>query len=370
MVPWLWRGPRQLQQKWDTTSTYPGSRALTLEPSSRKHQSYSAWNSVKCLLPFLLPERKTLPSYSNTEIPSYANMSGPAGHWQSLRGTRLQELLMKGVFWSGQQPKAVSYCNISVQIDGQHLARGQGEGKGKVLAHLGGTGRAERGDCNTATASTPFLPQNTAHLDCQKVPDQFYFPHQEIQVQWIAQKPESFPRNRLSSKSCCSQWVPWFTGHFQGKEKGFLHAQSPAAWRMPVGWEWLITHRDWGSGLSHPPSTALRRLLPSADTPRDAFKSEIIVPKYISYTAPNCLPWQVSFCQHKGYAVSHSCHSTHNNTSGEMPLDKDRLLLPSNVKLGLFFSGMLKTFQTQQIKFLTNMMWNKNNKTTQRTPEL
>lgn len=125
MVPWLWRGPRQLQQKWDTTSTYPGSKALTLEPSSRKHQSYSAWNSVKCVLPFLLP------CYSNTEILSYANMSGPAGHWQSLRGTRLQELLMKGVFWSGQQPKAVSYCNISVQIDGQHLARGQGEGKGE-----------------------------------------------------------------------------------------------------------------------------------------------------------------------------------------------------------------------------------------------
>lgn len=135
------------------------------------------------------------------------------------------------------------------------------------------------------------------------------------------------------------------------------------------GSDWSHTGTE-AQVFPHPPSTALRRLFPSADTPRDAFKSEIIVLKYISYTAPNCLPWQVSFCQHKGYAVSHSCHSTHNNTSGEMPLDKDRLLLPSNIRLGLFFSGMLKTFQTQQIKFLTNMMWNKNNKTTQRTPEL
>lgn len=114
------------------------------------------------------------------------------------------------------------------------------------------------------------------------------------------------------------------TADFQVKEKGILHLlglwQPGIHCRKPVRWEWLIRHRHQGSVFPHPPSTVLRGLFPSADTPRDTFKSEIIVAKYIFYTALNYLPLQVSFRQHKGYAVSYSWHSTRNNTSGNNAL--------------------------------------------------
>lgn len=161
------------------------------------------------------------------------------------------------------------------------------------------------------------------------------------------------------------------TVDFQVKEKGILPSPwQPGICRMAVGWEWLIPHRLGAWIFPRPPSTELGGLFPSGDTPRDTFKFEIIVAKYISNPGLNYLLSQVSLCRHKGYTVSYSCHSTQNNTAGKNTSDKDRLLLPLNIRLGLFFSGMLKTFQRQHINFLTNMMWNKNNKTTQRTPQL
>lgn len=141
------------------------------------------------------------------------------------------------------------------------------------------------------------------------------------------------------------QWI------FRSKRKAFFHLPGSLA---SAEWQW--DGSDWshtGSGLGSFLTLQAQNWedYSPLQTHQGTLKSEIIVAKYISSTAVIYLLSQVSLCRHKGYTVSYSCHSTQNNTAGKNTSDKDRLLLPLNIRLGLFFSGMLKTFQRQHINF-------------------